>query len=143
MSIEEVRTSIFECQSKILVNPVNTVGVSGKGLALEFRQRFPDNYDRYRYCCLNGSLSIGKILITKGQPIIANIPTKDHWRDPSKIEWVVLGLNKLKTYMVKFNHSSVAIPKLGCGLGGLDWGIVKPIIHDTFKDVYFDVSLCI
>lgn len=117
--------NIFDSSCEFLINPVNTVGVMGKGLALQFKNLFPNNFLKYRQHCLEGNLSIGKLLITsENNRKIINFPTKEDWRNPSKLEYIILGLEKLETAIERFNIKSIAFPKIGSGLGGLDWNLV-------------------
>ena len=122
---------IFTSSCDFLINPVNTVGVMGKGLALEFKKRFPNNFIHYQACCKNSSLMIGKLLIVPGNDkIIINFPTKIHWKDNSKLNHIILGLEKLKIAIPRYGITSIAFPKIGCGLGNLDWKDVFPLIND-------------
>lgn len=117
--------NIFNSSCEFLINPVNTVGVMGKGLALQFKNLFPNNFLKYRQHCLNGNLTIGKLLITtENNKKIINFPTKEDWKNPSKLEYIILGLEKLETAINKFNIKSIAFPKIGAGLGGLNWNLV-------------------
>ena len=127
--------SIFDADVQALVNPVNCVGVMGKGLALEFKKRFPKNYEFYKQCCYDGYLRPG-IVINKleNDKMIFHFPTKDHWKDPSHLDYIRDGLPQLAGYLDNFNYESVALPALGCGLGGLNMRDVLPLIHRAFKD---------
>lgn len=117
--------NIFNSDCQYLVNPVNTVGVMGKGLALDFKNKFPDNFKKYRKYCKSGEFTVGKLLIiSENNKKIVNFPTKLHWKNKSEINYILEGLEKLKTAIEKYNIKSIAMPKLGCGLGGLDWNIV-------------------
>ena len=115
----------------------------GKGLALEFKQRFPANYDLYRRACSRKLLHPGAVCIWHGLPselpgYIINAATKDHWRSPSKMEYVLSALYYIKNNIEDLKLQSIAIPALGCGLGGLDWKLVRPSIHAVLgglKDV--------
>lgn len=133
--------NIFDSEAKALVNPVNTVGVMGKGLALEFKKRYPESYKNYVEVCSSGFFDVGKtILYSENGKYIINVPTKKHWKDPSKLEWIESGLKSLCN-KVLFLNCSVAIPALGCGNGGLEWPEVKPLIEsimvlDTEVQVY-------
>ena len=121
--------NIFLSPSIAIVNPVNTVGVMGKGLALEFKNRFPKNFNYYQNQCLLGKFNIGNIItVRENDKIIINFPTKKHWKDKSKYEYIEQGLEKLILVVEKMNLKSIAFPKIGCGLGGLDWNIVKNMI---------------
>lgn len=129
---------MFKSGLTAMVNPVNCVGISGAGLALEFRNRFPDNYLAYQQDCSSPNrLMPGGVLTFKTNdesPItIFNFATKKHWRNPSRIEWIVAGLHNLRTICQNIDVKAVAIPALGCGLGGLRWSKVYQEIVDVFK----------
>lgn len=131
--IEIIRGNLFDSKAELLVNTVNCLGISGKGIALEFKKRFPDNYLAYRNWCKEENLHPGEIFVyicrdIGGPKCIVNFATKDHWRNPSRIEWVERGLGRLKNMLQGCGFKSIAIPPLGCGNGGLDWGLVKPLI---------------
>lgn len=132
--IKFIKGNIFDSDAEALVNAVNTVGVMGKGIALEFKKRFPKNFEIYKGVCDANMLSIGDILIVEDGKTIINFPTKIHWRDNSKYEYIESGLRNLKEELKDLNIPSVAIPALGCGLGGLDWKIVKKMIVDELND---------
>ena len=126
-----------------LVNTVNTEGIMGKGLALQFKRRFPENFLAYAAACKRNEVKIGKMFIVpynglEGLKYLINFPTKVSWRNKSKIEDIVSGLQALKKEIVSLGITSVAIPPLGCGLGGLSWNIVKREIDMTFSD--FDAA---
>lgn len=142
--IEEIHGNIFDIDADVIVNPVNTVGVMGGGLALQFKNRFPKMFEHYKAKCKDGSLKIGSIdwfckevnQNTGNEKYIVNLPTKEHWKDPSKIEYIEKGIDALIELLLKDEYiKTVAIPKLGCGLGGLDWNDVKKIIIKKFEDV--------
>lgn len=125
--ISECVGSVFDTPAQALVNPVNCEGVMGKGLALEFKRRFPDAFADYRRMCLANELTPGRLhafRCTNGQWIV-NFPTKALWRNPSRIEFVELGLPVLARWMEDNAVGSIAIPALGCGLGGLPWSEVR------------------
>ena len=106
-----------------LVNTVNTVGVMCKGIALQFKEEFPSNFATYKTACSTGALVPGKLLITREinsqgiEKIIVNFPTKLHWRNPSKYEYIRDGLAELSKALYEYNIKSIAIPPLGCGNG--------------------------
>lgn len=136
--IEFKQGNIFDEVVEAIVNPVNCVGVMGKGLALQFKQRYPENFRVYKWACENQQLTIGKILIiqTPGMPrYIINFPTKNHWKQNSKIEDIELGLDALVREIQKLEITSIAIPALGCRNGGLQWSIVKPLIVSAFHQL--------
>lgn len=127
--------NLLDSSAEALVNTVNTVGVMGKGIALQFKQTFPHNYSLYKQACLNGTLTTGKILAIKdselllGERLIINFPTKQHWKMPSRYEYIESGLIALVAYLKKNRVNSLAMPALGCGNGGLDWNKVRPMIE--------------
>lgn len=118
----------------VLVNTVNSVGVMGKGIALQFKDEFPHNYEVYAEACRKGEVYPGKLLVVKdrspryGEKTIINFPTKVHWRHPSRYEYIEKGLVALRAYLEDNKVESISIPPLGCGNGGLDWARVKPMI---------------
>lgn len=125
-----VRGNLLDSPAQTLVNTVNTVGVMGKGIALQFRERYPKMYERYRECCQAKALDIGKLqLYRTAEHWILNFPTKRHWRRPSKLEWIELGLQKFVATYADKGITSVAFPMLGCGNGDLDWADVKPLME--------------
>lgn len=129
--VKVIRGDIFDSPCVALVNPVNCVGVSGAGLAKVFKEKFPNNYRAYRDFCLSGQLRIGKVFVfEENGKVIINCPTKYHWRDKSTLEIVKLGLLAIKNEPV----ASLALPALGCGLGGLQWDIVKEVIVHELRD---------
>ncbi|NVB41152.1 macro domain-containing protein [Pseudenhygromyxa sp. WMMC2535] len=120
---------IFESPAQTLVNTVNTVGVMGKGLAREFKRRYPVMFERYRSFCDSGDLEVGKLyLFRTPNEWVLNFPTKQHWRSPSKLEWIEAGLRKFVAEYEAQGIRSVSFPQLGCGNGGLDWAEVKPLM---------------
>jgi O-acetyl-ADP-ribose deacetylase (regulator of RNase III) len=141
--IEFVKGNLLEAESESLVNTVNTVGVMGKGIALQFRETFPENYKFYQKACKQGQVQIGKMLVfDNGQFVspryIINFPTKSHWREKSKLEDVQAGLVDLQKVIPDYGIQSIAVPPLGCGSGGLNWNIVRPLIVNSlsqFEDV--------
>jgi len=130
-TITEIKGNLFESTCKVLVNTVNCVGVMGKGIAFEFKHRFPDMYGSYAELCKRKLIKPGFLhLWTKSTPWILNFPTKSHWRFPSKIEYVESGLNKFtQTYKAK-GISSIAFPTLGTHSGGLPWSTVKELMYN-------------
>lgn len=136
-----VKQNIFESPAQVLVNAVNTVGVMGKGIAKKYKQLYPDMYTQYRHFCEEGLLDIGKLWLYKDEnKWILNFPTKKHWRNPSKIEYIESGLQKfVETYQAKGIHS-ISFPQLGTGNGGLDWEEeVKPLFDKYLKGLPIDV----
>lgn len=117
-----------------LVNTVNTEGVMGKGLALQFRQAYDLNYRLYRQACKEGRVRVGEMFVTEtgaafGPRYIINFPTKRHWKEASRLEYIATGLEALKVVLHEYGIESVAVPPLGCGNGGLAWAVVRPLIE--------------
>lgn len=136
-----VEQDIFESQAQVIVNTVNTVGVMGKGIAKKYKQLYPDMYKQYRLYCEQELLDIGKLWLYKDEnKWILNFPTKKHWRNPSKIEYIEKGLEKfVSTYEDKGIYS-VSFPQLGAGNGGLNWEKeVKPLMERYLKDLPIDI----
>lgn len=124
-------------QVTAIVNPVNTVGVMGKGLALAFKQKYPDNFKLYQIACENNEVQVGQLFVTEHQfgQFIINFPTKQHWRGKSQLSWITQGLLELKKFIIENQIQSIAIPALGSGLGGLDWTLVKAEIDKSLQDL--------
>ena len=138
--------NILDAGTQALVNTVNTVGVMGKGIALQFKNTFPENFAAYAAAVKRGELKVGTVQVvpvksTTGVEYIINFPTKAHWRFPSRIEWIKEGLRDLKEKITQYKIRSVAIPPLGCGNGGLDWAEVKPLIEEALKDLPAEIVL--
>ncbi len=143
------RTSLLESSAQTLVNTVNCVGIMGKGLAEAFKQREPNMFKAYKRICDLQQLEPGKLWLWRSSPNwILNFPTKVHWRNPSKIEWIESGLEKFVAAHVSQGITEVSFPKLGCGNGNLEWDDVRPVmehylgklpikvyIHDYTKDI--------
>lgn len=132
--------NIVDTDAEALVNTVNTEGVMGAGIALQFKKAFPDNFKLYENAAKSGKINIGKIFVTETGSItnpkyIINFPTKKHWRYPSKLTWVKEGLVDLQNFIVKKKIKSIAIPPLGCGNGKLDWNDVKPLILEAIGGI--------
>ena len=127
---ERHHISIFDTTSQVIVNTVNCDGVMGRGLALEFKMRFPSMYERYRKTCERGLIHPGTLqLYTETTPWILNFPTKNHWKYPSKLAYIQAGLEKfVETYREKV-ITSVAFPKLGAASGKLDWNTVRKLMY--------------
>jgi len=122
--------NLLEARAEALVNTVNTVGVMGKGIALMFKERFAENYRRYAAACKAKEVRTGKMFVTEvneldGPRWIVNFPTKQHWRGNSKIEWIIQGLQDLRSFIIENEVKSIAIPPLGAGNSGLDWAEVR------------------
>ena len=138
--INLTRGNILDAEAQALVNTVNCVGVMGKGIALQFKQRFPENYEFYERACKEGDVQIGRMAVFATGMIvnptyIINFPTKRHWRGKSRIEEIESGLRDLVAVVKRLGITSIAVPPLGCGNGGLDWAEVRPIIKEAFAEV--------
>jgi O-acetyl-ADP-ribose deacetylase (regulator of RNase III) len=123
-----------------LVNTVNTVGIMGKGIALQFKRAYPGNFEDYKAACERGEIAVGRMHVHEmgqvgGPRFIVNFPTKRHWRSPSRLEDIASGLSALRDEIVERGVKSIAVPPLGCGNGGLDWRDVKPIILQVLGTV--------
>lgn len=139
--IHFVKGNLFDSKAEALVNAVNTVGVMGKGIALEFKNRFPHNFTVYKEACEKGNLKTGFVLPVAENDgrIILNFPTKAHWKDASKYEYIETGLKSLKEQIKIYGLKSVAIPPLGCGLGGLEWAKVRRMIENELSSVNIQI----
>ncbi|EMI54950.1 macro domain-containing protein [Rhodopirellula sallentina] len=136
--VEIVSGDLFEADVDAITNAVNCVGAMGRGIALAFKQRFPDNFVAYKQACDAGSLRPGSVLVfDRGESerprYIVNFPTKDHWRNSSKLADIEAGLQALTHEIDRLRIRSVALPALGCGLGGLEWETVRNAIETTFR----------
>jgi len=128
--IKEIYGNIFETSFQTIVNTVNCVGVMGKGIAFEFKNRFPEMYENYVKLCKQGSVKPGLLdLWRNSQPWILNFPTKFDWKYPSKIEYIELGLKKFAEIYSKQGITSIAFPDLGTSSGGLKWEDVKILMY--------------
>jgi O-acetyl-ADP-ribose deacetylase (regulator of RNase III) len=141
--IRYTKGDLLSSSAEALVNTVNTVGVMGKGIALQFKNRFPHNYKVYRDACKNGTFTTGQVLVVKednlmNSKLIVNFPTKSHWKGDSKYEYIQTGLVALRAAIIEHPIKSIAIPPLGCGNGGLDWNQVKVMIEDQLSDLDCD-----
>ena len=131
---------LLKAEAEALVNTVNTVGVMGKGIALMFKERFPENFRLYEKACREGHVEVGRVLATKSSDMygprwIINFPTKKHWRNPSKLEWIRAGLQDLRAFIQENGVASVALPPLGVGNGGLAWPMVRQVIEEELSSL--------
>jgi O-acetyl-ADP-ribose deacetylase (regulator of RNase III) len=143
--IEKTSGNILAADADALVNTVNCVGVMGKGIALQFKKAFPENYNAYAAACKRSEVKPGRMFIFEtGQVLppryIINFPTKRHWREKSRYEDIAAGLKTLVQEVRDRGILSIAIPPLGSGLGGLEWGRVRAMIEATFEELP-DVSV--
>lgn len=133
---------LLKSSADVLVNTVNCEGVMGKGIAYQFKQKFPDMFKEYEKVCKNRQLNIGQLHIyNANERIIVNFPTKITWREKSKIEYIELGLNELVKYIKENDIKSVAIPPLGSGNGGLNWFDVRKLIAQKMQYLSDDVLI--
>jgi len=132
--------NLLNADVEAVVNTVNTVGVMGKGIALMFKEKFPENFKDYKNACDKKEIELGRMFVTEslelaGPRWIINFPTKAHWRFPSKLAWIRDGLADLRRVIVEYDIRSIAIPPLGSGNGGLDWAEVRPLIEAALTDL--------
>lgn len=132
--------NLLNAEADALVNTVNTVGVMGKGIALMFKEAFPDNLKAYEAACRAHEVEVGQMFVTErrelmGPKWIINFPTKKHWRNPSQLHWIEDGLIDLKRVIRELHIKSIALPPLGSGNGGLEWAIVRAKIEEAFGDL--------
>jgi len=135
-----VQGNLLEARVEALVNTVNTVGVMGKGIALMFKEGFPNNFRAYEDACERKEVKIGRMFVTENRTLdgprwIINFPTKKHWRHPSKLEWIVEGLADLRRVVREHDIHSIALPPLGSGNGGLDWSEVRAEIKRALGEL--------
>lgn len=138
VSVEDGEGSIFDADVDALVNPVNCVGVMGKGLALAFKRTFPTVFREYASACEAGEIVLGRVQLVEtrvksGPKFVINFPTKNHWRGKSRLEDVRTGVADLVKQTRAKNVRSIAIPALGCGLGGLEWKTVRGVLEKAFE----------
>ena len=138
--IQEAHGNLLDAEAEALVNTVNTVGVMGKGIALQFKRAFPDNFKAYKRACDQKVVELGRMFIwdagalaSDGPRYIINFPTKQHWRSKSKLADVRAGLDDLVRQIEDLSITSIAVPPLGCGHGGLRWEEVRPLIERAFE----------
>ena len=136
--IRPTQGNILEAEAEALVNTVNCVGFMGKGIALQFKQAWPENFRAYERACRAKEVRPGRMVVfATGRMVnpkyIINFPTKEHWKAKSKIEHIRRGLEALVREVRSLGVRSIAVPPLGCGLGGLDWSEVRPMIEEAFQ----------
>jgi O-acetyl-ADP-ribose deacetylase (regulator of RNase III) len=138
-----VTISLFDSPAQALVNTVNTVGAMGKGIAAVFKKLYPEMYRQYRRLCQEGTLTVGTLHIYRtANKIIVNFPTKEHWRRPSRVEYIEAGLEKFVAHYGAYGISSVSFPQLGCGHGELDWETqVRPVMERYLRDLPIPVYI--
>lgn len=138
--IELKQGDILRAQAQALVNTVNCVGVMGRGIALQFRKAFPKNFKAYKALCDRKALQPGEVFVfdlnrLENPRYVINFPTKKHWRGKSRLEYIESGLEALLGELRRLDIRSVAVPPLGCGLGGLSWEDVRQHIEEAFAEL--------
>jgi O-acetyl-ADP-ribose deacetylase (regulator of RNase III) len=145
--LQYIKGNLLESKSQALVNTVNTVGVMGKGIALQFKNIFPNNFREYQKACKEGKVEIGKLFITEeesltlGKKIIINFPTKTDWRKTSEYNYIEEGLKELQLVIQNKKIESISIPPLGAGQGGLNWIKVKSLLNQYLSEVKCDIYI--
>lgn len=138
--IEITRGNLLEAKAEALVNTVNCIGHMGKGIALQFKKAFPENYKNYARACRGKEVRPGEMFVFEtgsmwNPKYIINFPTKRHWRGKSRLEDIEAGLQALVGEVRNRGILSVAVPPLGCGLGGLSWSVIRPMMEDAFASL--------
>ncbi|WP_317382561.1 macro domain-containing protein [Megasphaera stantonii] len=146
--IEYKHGDLLQCDAEALVNTINCVGTMGKGIALAFKNKFPDNFKAYKIACDKKEIRPGKMFVYDmsdlfNKKYIINFPTKDHWRGRSKLIYIKEGLWDFVRVINELNIQSVAIPPLGCGNGGLQWNVVKPLIEESLQNIKHNITVYI
>lgn len=134
--------NLFDSKCQTITNAINVVGVMGKGIALEFKKRYPDYYLSYKSRCEANQVKVGNVYLYKKPTIwILSFPTKDHWRNNSKMSYIETGLDDLVADYAKFGITSLALPALGCANGGLEWADVKDLIVSKLEKLPITIEL--
>lgn len=138
--IRYTQGNLLEAPTEALVNTVNTVGVMGKGIAMQFKEALPENFRLYAQACSRGEVRVGQMFVTEnpvlsGARWIINFPTKEHWRAPSRLEWIESGLAALRSEITARGIKSIAVPPLGSGNGGLDWPVVRSLVEKSLSNL--------
>lgn len=144
--IRQVHGNLLDADVDALVNTVNTVGVMGKGIALQFKNAYPGNYKAYRAACKRGEVRLGEMFVfDAGQLVrprwVINFPTKQHWKSGSRLKDIEAGLDDLRRLLIESDIRSVALPPLGCGNGGLNWSDVLPLIEHKLDGLDADILI--
>jgi O-acetyl-ADP-ribose deacetylase (regulator of RNase III)/uncharacterized protein YwgA len=135
--------NIFDSKASTLVNTINCVGVMGKGIALDFKKMYPEMYEEYVELCQNHKIKPGcPYYYTDFNGVsVINFPTKDHWRSPSRLSYIIDGLDWFRANYEKLGITSVAFPPLGCGNGGLSWELVGPVMYEKLSDLPIETEI--
>ena len=135
--IKVLKNNLFSIDADIKINTVNCVGVMGKGIALEFKKRYPDMFKEYVKVCNSNNISPSNPFVYEAQDcIIINLPTKLHWRNPSMYKYIEANLQWLRNYLLdQPNPITVVMPALGCTNGGLKWSVVLGMIYEYLGDI--------
>lgn len=140
--IKYLEGDIFSSPAQTIVNTVNTVGVMGKGIALEYKKRYPAMFENYKFACEKKKLKTGKLMLCyEPDHWILLFPTKEHWRNPSRLEYIEQGLIKFTNIFAESGITSIAFPRLGCGNGELSWDDVKPLMEKYLSDLPIEVYI--
>ena len=144
--IHYIKGNILESKAEALVNTVNLMGIMGKGIALQFKNQFPDNFKAYKKACKDKTIGIGKLLVVKentifGEKLIINFPTKTDWKKSSEYSYIETGLKDLTQIINDYGIKSIAIPPLGAGNGGLNWMVVKSLIERNMSMLNIDIFI--
>lgn len=138
--LEEQSGNLLTADVEALVNAVNTVGVMGKGIALQFKRAYPASFRAYRDACARGEIRMGRVwtfdnAMSGPRRYVLSFPTKQHWRDSSRLGDIATGLDSLVEVVNERAIASIAIPALGCGNGGLHWSEVRPLIEQAARRI--------
>ncbi len=144
MPVKVIEGNLFTSEAQTLTNTVNCVGVMGRGIALEFKSRYPKMFRLYRQMCDKKEVKIGEPYVYRCKDKwILNFPTKIHWRRKSKMEWILDGLDYLVANYEEWGITSIAMPPLGCNNGGLKFSDVFPVMKSTLNHLDIPVEICI
>lgn len=143
MVIRVVSGNLLDSDAQTLVNTVNCVGAMGKGIGLEFKKRFPALYADYAAKCRAGQVVLGHPYLYKPlfPPYVLSFPTKGHWRSPSRLVDIEAGLDWLTRHYEEWGITSLAVPALGCGNGGLEWSAVEPVLYRCLNRLTIPIEL--
>ena len=140
--LQFIHSSILDSQAQTVVNTVNTVGVMGKGLAHAFREKYPQMFAAYKSLCDKKQFEVGQLWLWRGSSQwVLNFPTKKHWRNPSKIEYIEKGLEKFVANYEARGIREISFPRLGCGNGGLQWELVKPVMEKYLRNLPIQIYI--